>query len=437
MGHTVKALENKLLSIIEELGEHPERYARNPDKDFTRQRSLTLPTLIGLILTMDQKSAWKGLLGYFQNRVDTPSASAFAQQRKKLLPSAFADLFHRFTDSLETRNSFRGYRLLAVDGTALKGASYPEDTDAYRPGTQRQHGWNLYHINALFDLENGIYTDTLVQKEHAKNESRALCELADRSTVSEPVILLADRGYEAYNNFAHLEKRGWKYVIRLRDRQRTYAYGVTLPDQPEFDIPVRLTLGRLTTRQLEQRGVPIPEAYYRLPCNVPFDYLEPDSADFYVLSARLVRLRLKDGSSETLITNLDRSQFPPDALRSLYARRWGIETSFRQLKYTVGLVHLHSKRPELILQEILAAFIIFNFSQAAAWEVYTARGRSKYKRRVNFSDAVYFCCQVLRGSCVNAAYFLERGLLPFRPGRRYPRPVIRENRISPMYVPAR
>lgn len=437
MKYTVKALEDALLSIIGELGAHPENYARNPDKDFTRHRSLTLTTLMGLILTMDQKSAWKGLLGYFQNRIDTPSASAFAQQRKKLLPSAFADLFRRFTDCLEPRKSFRGFRLLSVDGTALKGAAYPADADAYRPGTQRQHGWNLYHINALFDLENGIYTDTLVQKEHAKNENRALCELAERSTVSEPVILLADRGYEAYNNFAHLEKRGWKYLIRLRDQHRTYAYGVTLPDLPEFDIPVKLTLGRLTPRQLKQRGIPIPEAYYRLPSSVPFDCLEPDSTELYDFSARLVRISLKDGGSETLITNLDQSQFPPAVLRSLYARRWGIETSFRQLKYTVGMVHLHSKRPELILQEILAAFIIFNFSQAATWDVDTAPGRSKHDCRVNFSDAVYLCCQALRGSSVNAAYLLAHSLLPLRPGRHYPRPIITENRISPVFVPAR
>ena len=143
--------------------------------------------------------------------------------------------------------------------------SYPEDSDAYRPGTQRQHGWNLYHLNALFDLENGIYTDVLVQKEHTKSEDAALCEMAERSAGSEPVILLADRGYEAYNNFAHLEQAGWKYLIRLKDRNRTYAYGVTLPDQPEFDLPVHITLGRLTRRQLEQRDIPIPEAYRRLP----------------------------------------------------------------------------------------------------------------------------------------------------------------------------
>lgn len=437
MKHTAGALKETLLSIIEELGKHPERYAKNPGKDFTRQRSLTLPTLISLILTMDEKSVWKGLLGYFQNRINTPSASAFVQQRKKLLPCAFEDLFRRFTDSLTAQKSFRGYRLLAVDGTCLKSMSYPEDPDAYRPGTQRQHGWNLYHINALFDLENGIYTDVLVQKEHTKSEDAALCEMAGRSTISGPVILLADRGYEAYNNFAHLEQAGWKYLIRLKERNRTYAYGITLPDQPEFDLPVHITLGRLTQRQLEQQGIPIPETYCRLPNHVPFDYLQPGSAGFYLFSARIVRLRLNDGSMETLITNLDQAQFSPAVLRNLYARRRGIETSFRQLKYTVGMVHLHSKRPELILQEILSAFIIFNFTQAAVWDADTSWGNSKYARRVNFSDAVYLCCQILRGWVFYALPFLERKLLPLRPRRRSPRPIIAGNRISPMYVSAR
>ena len=128
--------------------------------------------------------------GYFQNGIGTPSASAFVQQRKKLLPQAFEDLFHRFTDTLTAGKRFQGYRLLAVDGTSLKSMSYPEDSDAYRPGTQRQHGWNLYHLNALFDLENGIYTDVLVQKEHTKSEDAALCEMVGRSAESEPVILL-------------------------------------------------------------------------------------------------------------------------------------------------------------------------------------------------------------------------------------------------------
>ena len=32
--------------------------------------------------------------------------------------------------------------------------------------------------------------------------------------------------------------------------------------------------------------------------------------------------------------------------------RWGIETSFRNLKHTLGLLHLHAKKVEFVLQEI-------------------------------------------------------------------------------------
>ena len=129
-----------------------------------------------------------------------------------------------------------------MDGSSLKSAAYPEDPASYRPGTPRQHGWNLWHMNALFDLENGIYTDLIVQKEHEKNESSALCQMTDRSRVSGKVILLADRNYESCNNLAHLEKRNWNYLIRIRDKARGIAYGMPLPDQPEFDIPLMLAL---------------------------------------------------------------------------------------------------------------------------------------------------------------------------------------------------
>ena len=77
-----------------------------------------------------------------------------------------------------------------------------------------------------------------------------------------------------------MDKMGWKYPVRLKKRHRTYAYGITLPNQPEFDFYVRLTLGRLTQRRLKLRGIRIPEVYYRLASKVTFDYREPDSTEF-------------------------------------------------------------------------------------------------------------------------------------------------------------
>ena len=110
-----------------------------------------------------------------------------------------------------------------MDGSSLKSAACPEDPASYRPGTPRQHGWNLWHMNALFDLENGIYTDLIVQKEHEKNECRALCQMAERSRVFGKVILLADRNYESCNNLAHLEKRNWRWYFPFPLTERSAA----------------------------------------------------------------------------------------------------------------------------------------------------------------------------------------------------------------------
>lgn len=166
-----------------------------------------------------------------------------------------------------------------------------------------------------------------------------------------------------------------------------------------------MTLGRLTPQQLRQQGIPVPEHYYRLPNSIPFDFLGTESTAFYEFSARIVRLTLKDGRTQLLITNLDAEQFPLSALRELYARRWGIETSFRELKYTVGLIHLHSRKSDLVLQEIFAAFTVFNFTQAVAWSADEGCGHSKYKRRVNFAHAVYLCCEALRGKVLKLLGF--------------------------------
>ena len=437
MKYTPVILREILRSLIRKLGETPEQFARRPGLDFTGPRTLSFETVISLLLTMSENSVGKALMERFKSRADTPSASAFVQQREKLLPAAMETLFQRFTARLRPAGRFQGYRLLAADGSDLKSGAYPGDPASYRAGTERQHGWNLWHLNALYDLQNGIYTDVIVQKEHEKDEKAALCAMVDRSALSGPVILLADRGYEACNSLAHLERKGWNYLIRLRDKNRAVAYGLKLPDTAQFDIPVQLTLGRQTARQLEQQGLVVPDSYYRVPPQMTFDDLKLESAGFAVLSFRIVRIEIENGHTELLITNLDPKRFPSAALKRLYAMRWGIEASFRSLKYAVGLIHLHAKKPDLVLQEIFASFLIFNFTQASTWAVDTAQGASKYQCHVNFSDAVFACCAFLREPTYDPLPLLRRKLLPVRPGQTAQRPKITGNRISSCYVSAR
>lgn len=56
------------------------------------------------------------------------------------------------------------------------------------------------------------------------------------------------------------------------------------------------------------------------------------------MSFRVVRFAIGDDKYETIITNLDKNEFAPSDIKKLCAMRWGVETSFKELKYSIGLI---------------------------------------------------------------------------------------------------
>ena len=87
------------------------------------------------------------------------------------------------------------------------------------------------------------------------------------------------------------------------------------------------------------------------------DYIAPKDPAMYDLRFRVVRFRISGGCYETVYTNLDSETFPIGTIKELYRLRWGIETSFRELKYTIGLSCLHGKKTDFLLQEVFARLI--------------------------------------------------------------------------------
>lgn len=83
-----KIIKQNLENLINEMSTHPELWAKNPGKDFTRNRKLGFNKLIHLMLGMRGNSISKELYDYFKNE-DLMTGSAFVQQRDKLLPDAF------------------------------------------------------------------------------------------------------------------------------------------------------------------------------------------------------------------------------------------------------------------------------------------------------------------------------------------------------------
>lgn len=143
--------------------------------------------------------------------------------------------------------------------------------------------------------------------------------------------MIADRGYEAYNNMAHIKQKGWNSLIRVKEK-RGILSGLQLPDTPEFDTFFSYCLSRRLTNRIRQE----PQKYRWLPKKIHFDYIGEASDTLYPISFRVVRCMVKENLYETVITNLPADHFPPSLLRMLYHKRWGIETSFWDLKYTLS-----------------------------------------------------------------------------------------------------
>ena len=420
--------KKRLKGIIKDMAKDRERFVKCAEKDFTRLRKLSFETVLSLLLTMNGSSTAASLLDYFKFSSQLSSTAAFVQQRSKLKDETMEYLFHAYSNSSSVEKNFRGYRLLAVDGSDLQIPVDPSDADSYYPGTNGQRHYSLLHLNALFDLENGIYLDALVQKSRCASEHRALTDMVDRSSLGGNVIVLADRGYEAYNNIAHFQEKGWNFLIRIKDGKQGISSGLNLPLTDEFDFPINLNITRKQCNEVKELCRLDRNRYKWIPSNVNFDYLprkcsRTDSTLFYTLQFRVVRFMISDSTFESVVTNLPSDDFPASVIKELYARRWGIETAFRHLKHTIGLDHFYSKKAEYIHQEIFARLTMYNFTELITSPVTIRKAKRKYTYSVNFTAAALICRNFFLDnvSPPEVEALLSRLISPARPGRSFPR----------------
>ena len=269
------AAKTLLQQSIKALTDCKDYFTTKPLKDFSRPGKLPFEPMIQSILCMGAGSLSNEMMDFFGYGEELATTSAFVQKRAKILPEAFEYLFAHFTKKFEESITYRGFQLLAVDGSDFLTAANPKDPESYFPGTEGQKPYNLLHLNALYDVVRHVYVDAFLQKRRCADECGALV----------------------------------------------------------------------------------------------------------------------------------------------------IETSFRDLKYTVGLQHFHAKKTEFVQQEIFARLTMYNFYELITQSVVIQQKSRKYPYKVNFSAAVHICREFflrdLAPSRVEA--LLTKFISPVRPGRSSPR----------------
>ncbi|WP_242861351.1 transposase [Cellulosilyticum ruminicola] len=141
--------------------------------------------------------------------------------------------------------------ILAVDGSDVYLPINPDDLNSFHSGKDERKPYNLLHINALYNINYSIYHDVIIQKSKEKNEHNALQEMVDLSAIPKALVI-ADRCYESFNSMAHIQEKGWFFLIRVNDGINGIKNGLDLPKIDCFDMDISLKLTRKKTNEVKE-----------------------------------------------------------------------------------------------------------------------------------------------------------------------------------------
>ena len=394
-----------------------------PGKDFTRHRIGSFSDTILTIMTMESHSLNRELFEYYNplNRIPL-TKSAFSQNRGKLNSAALPHLLRSFNSKNPFHKRYKSLHLIACDGTDSNRPADKEDTASFIPYNSNDGGYFQFHTVVMFDLLERRYTDAIVQPRQNMQEADACCTMVDRNPLPGPCLFICDRGFFSYNLLAHVVESGNFFLIRIKDVEHYLSpfKHCSLPVESEGETVCDFVLTRRRSKSVKQH----PDKFKFIHPLRKFDYIpRKDLNATFPLSFRLVKLLLPNDTVEYVVTNLPQVDFPVDEIRVLYQMRWGIEVSFRFLKYNLAMNYFHSIKREFLKQEIFAKLVLYNFISLLLSCAQPPKNNSRFVCKISVSDAIYKCRSFLLGliSQSKLLALLKRDFSPVRPGRSFMR----------------
>ena len=451
-----------LLEAVEAVAERRGVVLRDPERDFTRVRKVSLADLLAFLVFASEDTTGAELNDYFGWDGSAPSVSALTQLRKKLTPQAMPELLREFMSRFPVVPYLGVYRLLAVDGT---GVGIARNADKRTEVTSNQYGLhrNEMHPTMVFDPIRRTFEDMVVQGSKVQDEQAAFCQLVDRFLCGRTAegaelagLWLADRNYTTYNTIAHLQEAGARFVLRCRE---DWAVRMLGDDLAEGDLDVTVERYLTRTRTTEGRSRPDEPGLYRvIDRDTRLDPLprgpkgEPPEGE-YRMVLRFVRVEItaaEDGDSKpkgkgkgkgkgkrwlTLVTNLTEEEgFDAQAVIDLYAVRWRQEVGIRFLKHTCGMKDPRCRDYDRAEQEIWGRLVLASACALAMSEVEEPKPGPKHERAVDVTMAFKAFLRILRGrEDVDLDAICRRHTQSVRDDRHFERRKSKESRVRLCY----
>lgn len=424
------SIKKQLYFCIQSMEASSSLFVVDSERDFTRRRKHLFGNTMLNVILLEAGSLKDELLTLFGHTLNAPTVSSFVQARDKIRPDAFYTLFKRFNSKTHATILHKGFRLLAIDGSVLPISNAIQDKETtVMKQNQTDVPFSAYHINTSYDLLEHTYDDVLIQGQAQMNENGAFNHIVDRYH-GPKAIFIGDRGFESFNSFVKVDKSKNKFLIRVKDiHSKTSILRSLGPfEDKEFDVSVKRILTYRQTKEIKEH----PEIYKFVPKNQRFEYF--DDNPYYQFDCRVVRFKISEDTYESIMTNLDEDEFSLEEIKELYHMRWGIETAYREIKYALDLNTLHSKKRNLIQQEIYAKLLLYNFCRRITREVNIKEKKRKFEYQLNFVRAYHIIRHFLKEKSRKIPPHIEsmiaKEILPIRRNRQNQRKVKPKSPVS-------
>ncbi|MER6409501.1 IS4 family transposase [Streptomyces viridosporus] len=331
---------------------------------------------------------WASMTAGLRSRAIEPSAAALRAARRRVGVEPFALLFTRLRGPVATPATagafWRGLRLVAWDATTVEAADTADNVAVFKRHRSGHGpaGYPQVHLSALVECGTRALIDAAFGPRTGGEAGQVRALLP---SLTEDMLLLADRGYDSYQLMREVADTGAHLLFRSKTRHPVPVLQA-LPDGSGLCF---LPLPKHSTRYHQwARNGGIPPQVHGLLARVIEVTLTvtTDDGDTRTSSMRL------------LTTLLDARRYPAADLARLYHQRWEAETAFFALKATLRGPSqvLRSHHPVGVNQEIYAYLITYQALRITAGQAADTAGLDP--DRLSFTVALH----TLRHSVINA-----------------------------------
>lgn len=375
---------------------------RQSEKDFIRDRILSFPMMVLLLLQKGSRSLQLMLNEFVQIQLPemTVTNSAFSRARKKFRHTAFIELNQvAIVDVMyadKDYKTYKGHRVLGVDGSKvlLPNSQNVMDefgTIAYSNGGKHKHkieGERAYGLaSVMYDVLNHIAIDATLDKAKAYEIDLAVQHLKKTQAND---LFIGDRNYPSFRMMGELKHNSTDFLIRC--------------SKSSFSVARQMLKGKGASSQIVQLQVHHSKLKEIQALGLPEE-----------LTVRFVRVVLDTGENEVLVTSLmDKMVYPAAGFKELYWLRWGVETFYDVLKNRLGLENFSGLSAEAVRQDFHASVLLTGMESILtddAEEVLASKplkNAQKVNKAVSFHTIKYQALEILFGNEDNIDRLLER-----------------------------